>query len=59
MALWRADRLAERLALGAELDDYRRLAGDQRSGRFLSAMTVYCQAQMEAGDLARADELLG
>ena len=58
VALWRADRLDERLALGAELDEYRRLAGDRRSGQFLSAMTVYCQARMEVGDLEGADQLL-
>jgi hypothetical protein len=58
VALWRADRLHERLALGRELDDFRRRAGDERSGLFLAAMTVYCQAQMEAGDLESADELL-
>jgi class 3 adenylate cyclase/tetratricopeptide (TPR) repeat protein len=58
VALWRPDRLKERLRIGAELDGFRQLAGI-RSGQFLSAMTLYCQAAMEAGDLELADRLLG
>ena len=58
VALWRADRVQERLSLGAELDAMRQLAGS-RSGQFLSAITVYCQAAMEAGELELADRLLG
>jgi class 3 adenylate cyclase len=58
VALWRADRVDERLRLGAELDAIRDIAGPQHSGRFLPAMTSYCQAAMEAGDLATADRLL-
>jgi hypothetical protein len=58
VALWRPDRVDERLRLGAELDAIRELAGTQRSGQFLSAMTLYCQAAMEGGELALADRLL-
>ncbi len=58
VALWRPDRVDERLRLGAELDTLRRLAGERRSGRFLLAMTVYCQVLVEAGRFEAADELL-
>ena len=49
----------ERLALGAELDAIRQLAGEQPAGHFLNLMTVYCQAAMEGGELEIADRLLG
>jgi class 3 adenylate cyclase len=58
VAIWRPDTVQERLEIGAELDGYRALAG-KRSGQFLSAMTQYCQSAMEAGELDRADQLLG
>jgi class 3 adenylate cyclase len=57
VAIWRVDRVRERLALGAELDAMRRMAG-RRSGQFLIAVTFYCQAAMEHGDIELADELL-
>ena len=47
VALWTPDQVQQRLQLGAELDEFRRLAGSRRSGQFLSAMTLYCQAAME------------
>jgi class 3 adenylate cyclase len=59
VALWRPDKVRERLRLGAELDAIRERAGAQRSGQFLNAMTHYCQAAMEGGELDLADRLLG
>lgn len=59
VALWRPDKVRERLCLGAELDAIREQAGTQRSGQFLNAMTQYCQAAMEGGELELADRLLG
>jgi class 3 adenylate cyclase len=59
VALWRPDKVRERLRLGAELDAIREQAGAQRSGQFLNAMTHYCQAAMEGGELDLADRLLG
>jgi len=59
VALWRPDKVSERLRLGAELDAIREQAGPQRSGQFLNAMTQYCQAAMEGGKLDVADRLLG
>ena len=58
VALWTPDQVQQRLQLGAELDEFRKLAGSRRSGQFLSAMTLYCQAAMEGGELALADQLL-
>ncbi len=58
VALWRPDKVRERLRLGAELDAIREQAGAQRSGQFLNAMTHYCQAAMEGGELDLADRLL-
>ncbi|MGH9272434.1 MAG: hypothetical protein ACRDZ2_14295, partial [Ilumatobacteraceae bacterium] len=58
VALWRADRVQERLQIGAELDEFRQLAGSRRSGQFVSTMTLYCQAAMEGGELELADRLL-
>ena len=58
VALWRADRVEERLALGAELDAIRQSVGAERSGQFLNAMNSYCQSAMEAGDFETADRLL-
>ena len=51
-------QVRERLRLGAELDAIREQAGAQRSGQFLNAMTHYCQAAMEGGELDLADRLL-
>jgi class 3 adenylate cyclase len=58
VALWRPDKVSERLRLGAELDAIREQAGTQRSGQFLTTMALYCQAAMEGGELDLADRLL-
>ena len=58
IGLWRPDRVSVRLDHAAELEAICRMAGDARRGKFLSAMTMCCQAVMEAGDLVSADRLL-
>ena len=54
--LWRADRVAERLDIDAELDT--RCAAYGRGQPMLFAATMGCQAAMEAGDFETADERL-
>jgi class 3 adenylate cyclase len=58
IALGRADKVEERLRVASELEKLCQLAGDNRRGKFLSAMTVCCQVAMEAGDFVTADRIL-
>jgi hypothetical protein len=58
IALWRANRVEERLQHVPELEALCQLGEETGRGRSLSAMTVCCQAAMEAGDFVTADRLL-
>jgi class 3 adenylate cyclase len=56
VTLWRVDRVRERVALAAELEQLCRTYGPPQA--VLQAATMGCQAAMEAGDFATADRHL-